>query len=281
MNYSEKNNDKFNGFDRFSFSTRRDSIRNSLMSRGLSILFRSSIVFTDEEEKDLMGSCQSFIIDEQLTEEMAETPKTFFHQSSLEPQAEPELFEPMLPRSGPTVERITSAPPSFPSNGQPPELDEVSCSSNTSCSSSSEIRQTPCFQSLSMIQEPGPWDIVCGRNSGGFHYVGNRRFRVTVLMNMNRYLEAPTRDHKTKVIQSIVRTLQDDVGARFLRKVNKNQYRVLNDKEVRNKVAHTMRDLVQEHKKNDGDIPLKVCPKLFDRPMQWRRTLQRFASVGY
>mmetsp|Transcript_21077 Transcript_21077/g.33926 ORF Transcript_21077/g.33926 Transcript_21077/m.33926 type:complete len:253 (-) Transcript_21077:191-949(-) len=99
------------------------------------------------------------------------------------------------------------------------------------------------------IEEPGEWDVVCGRNSGAFNRVGNRRFRVTVMMNMQRYLNAPTREGKTKIIKSIVHTLQQDVGARFLKKTNDGSYIVMDEKATREKVAHTMRDMVQEQKK--------------------------------
>ncbi|KAL3933509.1 MAG: hypothetical protein SGARI_003691, partial [Bacillariaceae sp.] len=100
-----------------------------------------------------------------------------------------------------------------------------------------------------IITEPGEWDIVCGRNSGGLNYTGNRRFRVQVMMNLSRYLGSKSRDQKSQVIQALFDTLQDDIGARFVKKVGKGKYGLLGDKEGRKKVAHTMRDFVQEHKK--------------------------------
>jgi hypothetical protein len=278
MNFSGNNTNKMNYFERSSFLTRRESIRNSLLSRGLSIVFRSSKIFTDEEEKDIMESFQSFA-DEQLTEELNITPAVFLHQDSLEPEVESVSFQPTIPQHGPVIGRIISAPSCLPSSWQSQELDESSCNSSTSCISTSE-RQSSCSpsQSSSPVDEPGQWDIVCGRNSGGFQYVGNRRFRVTVLMNMSRYLGAPTRDLKTQVIQSIVRTLQDEVGARFLRKINKKEYRVLNDREVRNKVAHTMRDMVQEYRRKCK--VLKAPPKLADSPLRSKRKFRRVDSMG-
>merc|ERR1712045_295261 len=70
----------------------------------------------------------------------------------------------------------------------------------------------------SVVSEPGPYDIVCGRNSGAYNYIGNRRFRVTIEMNPQRYIDSPTREDKTNVIKSIVWMLHEQVGARFLKK---------------------------------------------------------------
>lgn len=119
---------------------------------------------------------------------------------------------------------------------------------------------------------PGPYDVVCGRNSGAYNYIGNRRFRVTIEMNLQRYIDSPTREDKTNVIKSIVWMLRNDVGARFLKKetfktgkhnkqqsIGKNKatprFTVMNDKQAREKVGHALRDLVisarKEHQAKD------------------------------
>lgn len=124
-----------------------------------------------------------------------------------------------------------------------------------------------------IVTEPGPYDIVCGRNNGAFNYVGNRRFRVTIEMNFRRYVNSPTREDKTNVIKSIVTMLRDRVGARFLKKVppgsqhhqrngnggtggdyssidyNKNQYTIMTEKQCREKVGHALRDMVMAARK--------------------------------
>jgi len=125
--------------------------------------------------------------------------------------------------------------------------------------------------SVSEPVQPGPYDIVCGRNSGAYNYIGNRRFRVTIEMNLQRYIDSPTREDKTNVIKSIVRMLHNDVGARFLKKETikpskhvhthahhtkmqsqssgKNaivtaRFTIMTGKQAREKVGHTLRDLV-------------------------------------
>lgn len=94
-----------------------------------------------------------------------------------------------------------------------------------------------------------------------------------------RYLDAPTREDKTRVVESIVRTLQDDAGARFLRKIGKNEYKILNDKEVRNKVTHIMRDMFQEHKKKDVRCSFPSASSFVDRIPQYKKKIHQAASV--
>merc|ERR1712176_1716313 len=106
-----------------------------------------------------------------------------------------------------------------------------------------------------VVSEPGPYDIVCGRNSGAYNYIGNRRFRVTIEMNLQRYIDSPTREDKTNVIKSIVWMLHEQVGARFLKKETSKKssgsrrrgtprYTIMTDKQAREKVGHALRDLV-------------------------------------
>jgi len=91
-------------------------------------------------------------------------------------------------------------------------------------------------------EEVGPYDILCGRDKLAFNNIGNRRFRVTMNLNMPRYLQATTRYEKSTVIISIVRMLRDEVGARFLKKKGKI-YVEIDEKEARSKVGHALRDM--------------------------------------
>lgn len=91
-----------------------------------------------------------------------------------------------------------------------------------------------------------PYDVICGRSSTAFLNVGNKRFRVTMALNLQRYMAAPSRQDKTIVIWSLVRTMQEDTGARFL-KLTKNGYVELGDKPIKEKVGHALRDLALAH----------------------------------
>jgi hypothetical protein len=86
-----------------------------------------------------------------------------------------------------------------------------------------------------------PYDILCGRCSTAFNNVGNRRFRVTISLNVPRYVNAPSRNAKSLVILSILKLLQD-IGARFLKRQG-GFYVELNEKQARAKVGHAMRDM--------------------------------------
>ena len=88
----------------------------------------------------------------------------------------------------------------------------------------------------------GPYDIICGRNSTAFNNIGNRRFRVTIALNLKRYMAAKSRQEKTQVILSVLHLLRRDVGARFIKKKG-DQFEDLNDAQAREKVAHALRDL--------------------------------------
>ena len=135
------------------------------------------------------------------------------------------------------------------------------------------------FNNSNVVSEPGPYDIVCGRNSGAYNYIGNRRFRVTIEMNLQRYIDSPTREDKTNVIKSIVWMLHEQVGARFLKKETSKKnsgsrrrgtprYTIMTDKQAREKVGHALRDLVitarkeqQQGKKQAEEQAPKEVPK--------------------
>jgi hypothetical protein len=87
-----------------------------------------------------------------------------------------------------------------------------------------------------------PYDVICGRSSTAFQNVGNKRFRVTMALNLQRYMAARSRKDKTIVIVNLLRTMQEDVGARFL-KLTKNGYVELDNKATKEKVGHALRDL--------------------------------------
>jgi hypothetical protein len=99
-----------------------------------------------------------------------------------------------------------------------------------------------------------PYDIICGRCRTAFNNVGNRRFRVTISLNLRRYMEAPTRREKSAVMQSVVDVLLRHAGARFLKKKKKRiDYLVLDAKQVRQKIQHALRDMAA-FKLFDDDI---------------------------
>lgn len=93
-------------------------------------------------------------------------------------------------------------------------------------------------------EEPlGPYDVLCGRTAQAFNNVGNRRFRMTVALNLKRYVTATTRQEKTLVVTSIVHIIKQECGGRFVRKLSNGKYKELEDKESREKCGHALRDM--------------------------------------
>lgn len=90
------------------------------------------------------------------------------------------------------------------------------------------------------IYELGLYDVICGRHKAAFNNVGNRRFRVTVSLALERYSTAPTRKDKSTVIKSVADLVRGN-GGRFL-KWKQGAWVVLNEKQTHEKVGHALRD---------------------------------------
>jgi hypothetical protein len=87
----------------------------------------------------------------------------------------------------------------------------------------------------------GSYDVLCGRHKLAFNNIGNRRFRITVSLSLERYLTSPRRQDKTLVVFSIVKLIKDN-GGRFL-KWKKDRWIDLEEKQAREKVGHALRDM--------------------------------------
>jgi hypothetical protein len=87
----------------------------------------------------------------------------------------------------------------------------------------------------------GSYDVLCGRHKLAFNNIGNRRFRVTVSLSLERYLSSPRRQDKTQVVFSIVKLIKGN-GGRFL-KWKKDRWIELEDKQAKEKVGHALRDM--------------------------------------
>mmetsp|Transcript_23880 Transcript_23880/g.52814 ORF Transcript_23880/g.52814 Transcript_23880/m.52814 type:complete len:504 (+) Transcript_23880:250-1761(+) len=98
----------------------------------------------------------------------------------------------------------------------------------------------------------GPYDIVCGRGSAAFNNIGNRRFRILIGLNVDKYEAATGRHKKGEFIGSLVRTFRDDIGAKFY-KMKQGKLTELSESLVRQKVGHALRDMLafQERQQKD------------------------------
>lgn len=100
-----------------------------------------------------------------------------------------------------------------------------------------------------------PYDILCGRGKATFNNVGNRRFRISIGINIPTYEAAKTKAQKASAIIFVCSILRENVGVRFLKKQSggavtareANQedchYIELNETEARKKVGHALRDM--------------------------------------
>lgn len=88
-----------------------------------------------------------------------------------------------------------------------------------------------------------PYDVVCGRGSASYNNCGNRRFRVFISMNLERYIQCKGRHEKSEFIGSLVQTLTQEIGARFYKSSASSDDLVeMELRDIRQKVGHALRD---------------------------------------
>mmetsp|Transcript_11916 Transcript_11916/g.19746 ORF Transcript_11916/g.19746 Transcript_11916/m.19746 type:complete len:235 (-) Transcript_11916:54-758(-) len=94
---------------------------------------------------------------------------------------------------------------------------------------------------------PKRFDIICGRDKLSHAHVGNKRFRIVVEMNRERYQTAPSRDEKTRITCDIVSMIRScRPGGRFLKMdemedSNTGTWKDVGDDYAREKVSHALR----------------------------------------
>ena len=94
----------------------------------------------------------------------------------------------------------------------------------------------------------GPYDVICIRGSNAFNNIGNRRFRVTICLNVQRYIDSPSREEKGIVITSVVALLKSEIGARFFGVKKGGKLVELGGTDIRKKVGHALRDTAARHR---------------------------------
>ena len=109
--------------------------------------------------------------------------------------------------------------------------------------------QTTLFRSNSKLKDEGPIanpldsDILLGRSKASWSHTGNRKFRAFVGLHLKRYMECTSRLEKTMVVNIVAESVQE-AGGRFLKVGKDGHWYTVTQKEVREKVAHALRDAV-------------------------------------
>jgi hypothetical protein len=109
------------------------------------------------------------------------------------------------------------------------------------------VRATSAFDEMKPLAAnfvPGPKDVICARGKEAFSHPGNRRFRLSVSMNLERYSKATTKLDKSLIVSAIVDSVRQaapDGG--FIKKTGEVWFEV-GDHVAREKVGQSFRDLL-------------------------------------
>ena len=106
------------------------------------------------------------------------------------------------------------------------------------------LRRDKSQRNVALIETPQDIDILLGRSKEAFSHVGNRRFRVFILMHLKDYMNANSRGEKTLVANNVYEQISD-AGGRFLQQDAKTEKWIqVTHKVGRDKVGHALRDAV-------------------------------------
>jgi hypothetical protein len=101
----------------------------------------------------------------------------------------------------------------------------------------------------SFVNEPTSFDVLLGKEKAIFNHSGNISFRQLINQNLDKYIEAPTKSSKSKLIRQVHADMQKS-GFRFLRRNEATGVWLEIEKhEAREKVSHALRDRVREQQK--------------------------------
>lgn len=106
---------------------------------------------------------------------------------------------------------------------------------------------------------PNRYSVLCGRGKECFNYIGNRRFRVMVDMNLERYSLAETKSDKTRIVCEIVQTIrQSSGGGGYFCKQEHEKWYDVGDAVAREKVGAHFRDCLHAMYKSSSKAKTAV-----------------------
>jgi len=104
--------------------------------------------------------------------------------------------------------------------------------------------------SSNRIARPGLYDILCGKDKGLNRHFGNRVFRSKIIDHTDEYMSHRSKLAKMKYTQALVLMMNEEFGARFLRKLPDGEWVELTIQQARDKVSHALR-FAQKRKTHD------------------------------
>jgi hypothetical protein len=96
-------------------------------------------------------------------------------------------------------------------------------------------------QKLPANFEPSNYTVLCGRGKDCFNFVGNRRFRVLVDMNLERYSRADAKSEKSRIVVEVVDSIRSSGGG-FVKQEADGFWYDVGDAVAREKVGAHFRD---------------------------------------
>ncbi len=99
--------------------------------------------------------------------------------------------------------------------------------------------------------QPRQEDVICARGKDARDHPGNQKFRSSLEINLDRYIQADSKYKKTLIVSEIVSTVYQTNG-HFVRQANKGQWYQVSDDAAREKAGQALRDMLQKQKKHSS-----------------------------
>lgn len=93
---------------------------------------------------------------------------------------------------------------------------------------------------MTCIQTPSPNDILCGKDKTYSKHPGNQLYRGLITSRASAYGRETSKQIKMEVTKDIVRVMEEDHGARFLRKRG-DTWEPISNQQARDKTSHALR----------------------------------------
>lgn len=115
-----------------------------------------------------------------------------------------------------------------------------------------ELGYTGAFFPLERNYQINKYDIMCGRGKRALNNIGNRRFRITCGMHLEKYLNSKTRAEKTARVTQIIEIVRSNGGHFVKQDTATKQWFDIGDIRAADKVGHALRDADKELHRKDA-----------------------------